>query len=558
MKLKYLNDKVSVSEQIAIEDLEELKRLHVSIVICNRPDDEEPDQIRFDEIEAAAHLLRMKAIHMPFKGDEMSVDDINDLLCILKTYERIHLYCRSGARSSTLWALAGMRVGYHESTILDNVNDAGYKLDAPSLNKLLATKLGVNSGHDGVDCFDVVIVGGGSGGLSACASLRKRNKEISIAIIEPSDTIYYQPGWTMVGGGVFHVSSTKKRIKNFIPKSARWIQYSVKSFSPNKNAIMLEDDTVIRYRQLIVSAGLELNWSAIEGLEETLGKNAVTSNYRYDLAPYTWQLVQQTKAGKAIFTQPPMPIKCAGAPQKAMYLSSDYWYDNDLTSKVNVQFFSSGEGIFGVKDYVPALNSYLKKYQITTNFQHTLFKVDGDKQIAYFKTTDTDGLEQIVQSNFDMLHVCPPQRAPEFIRSSTLADAAGWLDVDQATLVHKSFANIWGIGDVTNTPNAKTLAAVRKQVPVVAQNLIATLKGARPTAVYSGYGSCPLTVERGKIILAEFDYSGKHTPTFPNWLNDGIKPTRFAWFLKEKILPYVYWRQMLKGVEWFTKPKQIK
>ena len=156
-----------------------------------------------------------------------------------------------------------------------------------------------------------------------------------------------------------------------------------------------------------------------------------------------------------------------------------------------------------------------------------------------------------------MIHVVPPQQAPDFIRASPLADAAGWVDVDQGTLRHKAFANIWALGDVMNAPNAKTAAAARKQAPIVANNVLKDMGFATANAAYDGYGSCPLTVERGKIVFAEFGYGGKLLPTFPKWLIDEQKPSRLAWLLKERVLPPIYWHAMLKGKEWYAKPELI-
>ena len=150
------------------------------------------------------------------------------------------------------------------------------------------------------------------------------------------------------------------------------------------------------------------------------------------------------------------------------------------------------------------------------------------------------------------------EEGQDFIRVSPLADAAGWIDVDPASLRHKSFENIWGLGDAGNTTNAKTAAAARKQAPVVAHNVLAARGAAKGQARYDGYGSCPLTVERGKIVLAEFGYGGVLKPSFPKILLDGTKPSRAAWFLKERMLPPIYWKAMLKGREWLAQPEPIK
>lgn len=406
--------------------------------------------------------------------------------------------------------------------------------------------------------YDVVVVGAGTGGIAVTASLLKRKPHLKIAILDSATQHYYQPGWTMVGGGVFDAATTRRETKQLIPRGATWIKQAVAAFAPADNKVILQDGSDLHYGQLVVAAGLKLDWSAIEGLTETLGKNGVTSNYRYDLAPYTWELVQGLKQGKAIFTQPPMPIKCAGAPQKAMYLSADHWLKQGRLKDIDVHFYLAAGVLFGVAAYVPALMEYVDKYNAHLHFGHSLYKVDGTNKRAWFKSKNDAEEEIITETDFDMLHVCPSQCAPDFMRNSVLADSAGWMDVNQHSLQHKRFDNIWGLGDVTNTPNAKTMAAVRKQAPIVARNLCDVLQGKPPSCGYDGYGSCPLTVERGKIVLAEFGYGGKLLPTFPTWVNNGLEPTKRAWFLKARVLPSVYWHAMLKGREWLVAPRTLK
>lgn len=406
--------------------------------------------------------------------------------------------------------------------------------------------------------IEVLIIGAGAGGISVAASLRARKPDLRIALVDPAETHYYQPGWTMVGGGIFTANQTAKSMRSLMPKGVEWIQSAVAEFEPEKNQVVLKDQSRIEYQRLIVAPGLKLNWAGIEGLEETLGNNGVTSNYRFDLAPYTWKLVQNMKSGRALFTQPPMPIKCAGAPQKAMYLSGDHWFKNGMLPNIDIQFMNAGGVLFGVKDYVPALMEYVKKYDASLNFFYNLIAVDGPNKTATFEVKEPEQEPRKVTVEFDMMHVCPPQTAPDFIKASPLADAGGWLDVDQTTLKHAKFENIWGLGDVMNTPNAKTAAAARKQAPIVAENVVADIAGQSPSHGYDGYGSCPLTVERGKIVLAEFGYGGVLKPTFPKKVLDGTTPTRAAWFLKETVLPPMYWSGMLKGHEWLAKPERIQ
>ena len=404
--------------------------------------------------------------------------------------------------------------------------------------------------------YDVVIVGGGASGGGVAASLLKRQPSLKIAIIEPADQHFYQPAWTLVGGGAFDIEDTVRPMVDCLPKKAKWLKAMATSFDPEQNTVNTDVAGAIKYKQLIIAPGLKLNWDAITGLTDTLGKNGVTSNYRFDLAPYTWQLTQELKSGKAIFTQPPMPIKCAGAPQKAMYLSCSEWESNGALKDIDIEFNNAGAVLFGVATFVPPLMKYIERYQAKLCFNSTLIAVDGPAKKAWFDVKDADGNVTKVEKSFDMLHVVPPQTAPDFIKQSPLANADGWVDVNQSTLQHNKYKNIFSLGDACSSPNAKTVAAVRQQIVVVAENLLAAKASMPLPKTYYGYGGCPLTVEKGKIILAEFGFGGTLLPTF-SFMN-AVAPSRLFWLLKKYILPWVYWDCMLKGREWLAEPKHPK
>lgn len=555
MDLKKLTEELSVSPQIAIADVGRLAAAGFRSIIVNRPDAEGPDQPTFASISAAAQAAGMEARYLPVEtGKVAEADGAAFGEALHQMPKPILAYCRSGMRSTTLWALS--QSGEQPAPdILARAKAAGYDLAAlaPRLAGATATNGGQSASHD------IVIVGGGAAGIAVAASLMARAKGLDIAIIEPADVHYYQPGWTLVGAGVFQPEQTRRDMASLIPPGVTRIKGAAATFDPERHALVLEGGRSVAYKKLIVAPGLKLNWAGIEGLEETLGENGVTSNYRYDLAPYTWKLVQELKGGKALFTQPPMPIKCAGAPQKALYLSCDQWLRQGTLKNTSVEFLNAGPVLFGVADYVPPLMEYIQKYGVRLSFGHALFKIDGPAKKAWFKKAGSDGSVEIIERSFDMIHVTPPQIAPDFIRASPLANEAGWIDVDQGTLRHKKFPDIYALGDGMSAPNAKTAAAARKQAPVVAANVLRDmgLASEKRDAIYDGYGSCPLTVERGKIVLAEFGYGGKRLPSFPKWLIDDLKPSKLAWFLKERILPPIYWQAMLKGREWLAKPDHV-
>ena len=250
------------------------------------------------------------------------------------------------------------------------------------------------------------------------------------------------------------------------------------------------------------------------------------------------------------------PGQQAGAPQKAMYLSCDIWRRAGLLPGIDVEFHNAGAVLFGVSTYVPALMDYIARYGIDLRLESNLVAVDGARRVATFECK-RDGRTETIERAFDMLHVVPPHVSHDWVAKSPLAAPSGFIDVDEATLRHKRYDDVFALGDGAGTSNAKTAAAARQQAPVVAVNVLAALEGKPPAADYDGYGSCPLTVERGKIVLAEFGYGGKLLPTFPKWLVDGARPTRAAWFLKERMLPPLYWQGMLKGRELLARPHRI-
>ncbi|KZL18272.1 Beta-lactamase hydrolase-like protein [Pseudovibrio axinellae] len=554
MDIRSISATLSVSPQITVADLQRIADLGFRSIVCNRPDGEGADQPVFDEIAVAAKKLGLEARYLPVISGKVLDEDAAAFGSLMQEVPKpVLAYCRTGTRCATLWSLS-QSDAMSVADILAASKSAGY--DMAGVVRRIAN--GGKTPTDRADAsFDVVVVGGGAAGIAVAASLKSRKSDLEIAVIDPADIHYYQPGWTMVGGGVFKAPQTAKTMGSLIPRGVHWIKSAVAAFEPQDNAVILDGCRVVKYDRLVVCPGLKLDWHKVEGLVETLGKHGVTSNYRYDLAPYTWELVNGMKEGRALFTQPPMPIKCAGAPQKALYLSGDHWRKQGVLKNIDIQFHNAGGVLFGVKDYVPALEEYINLYNADLNFFNNLVAIDGPAKKAWFDVAKPNTPVERVEVDFDMIHVCPPQCAPDFIRVSPLADAAGWVDVDQITLRHKSYDNIWSLGDVMNAPNAKTAAAARMQAPIVASNLVADIEGHSPKAQYNGYGSCPLTVERGKIVLAEFGYGGTLLPSFPSWMIDGTKPTRAAWILKEQILPPVYWWAMLRGKEWMAKPEKV-
>ena len=388
----------------------------------------------------------------------------------------------------------------------------------------------------------IVIVGGGTAGISVAARLCNAIGDPDIAIIEPSETHYYQPLWTLAGGGVVDKQKSARAESGLIPSGATWIRDSVVKLDPEHNRVVTADGQTIGYDHLVVACGIELNWEGVKGLAGAVGKNDVCSNYDWETVDYTWKTIQNFKGGTALFTMPPPPIKCAGAPQKIMYLADDTFRKRGVRDGSNIVFAAGTPGIFSAPDYAKSLNKVVERKGIETRYQHVLIELRPEAREAVFEDRANDNAEVVIK--YDMLHVTPPQRAPQVVRESPLADEAGWLKVDKHTLQSPDYDNVFAIGDASSLPTSKTGAAIRKQAPVLVENLLAKINGATGNASYDGYTACPLVTGYGKLIMAEFDYDLKPTPSFPF---DQTKERWSMYQVKKHVLPPFYWRRMLKG-----------
>lgn len=406
----------------------------------------------------------------------------------------------------------------------------------------------------------ILVIGGGTAGIMTAAQLLRQKKATDVAIIEPADTHYYQPAWTLVGAGTFDFDKTARPMSSVIPKGATWIQDKATGFDPEKNTVHTESQGDLTYDYLVVAPGLEYDYSLVPGLGEAIDKGVVCSNYTD--SKHTWEVLKNFKGGTALFTQPTTPIKCGGAPQKIMYLAESYFRKSGVKNKTDIVFATAGTIIFGVPEIAKTLMEVVDRKDINLRFGYQLKKVDGPNQIAWYSFADhekeynhkdvkieKDG--ELTGIHYDMMHTAPPSVAPKFIKDSVLVNEAGWVDVDHQTMQHTKYANIFGLGDVAALPTAKTGAAIRKQVPIVVDNIDLLIKHHKiGNMAYNGYSSCPLVTDYGKMVLAEFDYNNNFTPD-PKLKQmlvfDSSKESWRLWMLKKYGLPYLYWNKMMKG-----------
>jgi len=392
---------------------------------------------------------------------------------------------------------------------------------------------------------EILIVGGGTAGITVAAMLRNKPNAPGATIIEPSEKHYYQPIWTLVGAGVFPREISVRDEADFIPPGVAWIKDYVETFQPEKNAVTLRSGEQHTYDYLVVAPGIQIDWDKIPGLKEGLAKagSGVCSNYTYDTVNTTWEALRNLKKGRAVFTAPSTPIKCGGAPQKIMYLAADYVRKHGLQNKVEVMFATAGTIIFGVPKYRVTLEKVVKRYGIKTEFFQELVEIKVAEKVAVFEHRQSG---EKTEMEYEMLHVTPPQSSPDFIKKSPLANEAGFVSVDKFTMQHTRYPNIFSCGDASSLPTSKTGAAVRKQAPILVSNLMAAMQGRPLEGAYDGYTSCPIVTGYGSLILAEFDYNNEPMESFPF---DQSQERYSMYALKAYALPQMYWHGMLRGRE---------
>lgn len=401
--------------------------------------------------------------------------------------------------------------------------------------------------HTGTSCtaknhYEVLVLGGGSGGITMATRMKRKVGAENVAIVEPSERHFYQPIWTLVGAGAKQLSSSGRPTASVIPSGVEWIQARVAELNPDKSSIRTDSGKEISYKYLIIALGIQLDYEKIKGLPEGFAHPKIGSNYSFKTVEKTWKALQDFKEGNAIFTFPNTPVKCAGAPQKIMYLSEAYFRKTGKRSKANIIFNTSLGTIFGVKKYADALQEIIRERNLTVNYKQNLIEVRADKQEAVFENLDKPGETQVF--SYEMLHVTPPMSSPDVLKASPVADSAGWVDVDKETLQHKKYPNVFGIGDCTNLPTSKTAAAVAAQSGILDRTISQIMKNQKPMKKYDGYTSCPLVTGYNRVILAEFDYRAQPLETFPF---DQSKERLLMYLMKADMMPFLYWNIMLRG-----------
>lgn len=409
----------------------------------------------------------------------------------------------------------------------------------------------------------IVVVGGGAAGISTAAKLLRWLENPDITIIDPSDLHYYQPGFTLIGGGVYGADDVYKKQADCIPDGAKWIKDSVVEIDPSKNKISTLKSGTVPYDFLVLAPGIQINWDGVEGISrETLGEGDAHCIYDHQGAVRTWQGMQKfaKNGGKGLFFDTYTKHKCGGAPKKICMLAEHLSRKLGTREKLDFNYCTASRELYDVPFFTKRLLEIYKERNIPVSTRTKLKGIDTSTKTAYFQTevpskTDPSKTEILEKKEgYDFIHFLPPMTAPDFVKKSGLSietgkrAAEGWAAVDKHTLVHPKYSNIIVLGDASALPTSKTSAAVRKQYPIAARNLISIMEGKAPEEKYDGYAACPIVTDYGHVLMCEFDYAKEPEISFPLSLFDMSKESRIAWFLKVYALKPMYFYGMLNGL----------
>ena len=396
----------------------------------------------------------------------------------------------------------------------------------------------------------IVIVGAGAAGVAAANRLVRATDGARITIIDSRQRHLYQPGLTLVATGIWKPGKVIDSNARYLPRSIDWLQDSVAEFDPEASRVLTAAGRSVDYDYLLVTTGLKVDFDAVAGMHpDLIGREGIACVYDTpEHAERSWSMIDQyvNSGGVGLFTRGPGGIKCAGAPLKIAMLTEDLARERGRRDSLEMVYNAPGDGLFSQPDMDQFLKREFPDRGIRINWHHRLIGIEPELRRASFATPE--GTQRI---DYDFIHVVPPMRAPDALADSPLAWQDGpfaadgdWLEVDQYSMQHRRYPNVFGAGDCVGTPIGKTAASVKAQVPVAVNNLIDALRDREMKASYNGYTSCPLITGRGRGILVEFDYALNMVPSFPF-----INPYRehwVPWVMKDRMLLPAY-NAMLRG-----------
>lgn len=387
---------------------------------------------------------------------------------------------------------------------------------------------------------DVVVVGGGNAGISLAARLRRDGCR-DVAVVEPKTVHEYRPLLSFVAGGTATLEDLRRPQADVVPPGCRWYADRVTAVQPEQRLVRLAGGRELTYGDLVLCPGSHVDWDAVPGAAAAVRTSSAATSYLPELAPRTWEMLSTTTSGRVVFAISTRHVPCAPVGMKPLFMAADHWRRTGVLDGIDIELLVEGPVLVGQPRADRELRAVAREYGVVVRTGTTVDAVDAETRTLSLSTPD--GADELA---YDVLYLAPPHRAHGWVARSGLADADsdGFVAVDPQTLQHVAHPRVWGLGDAATVGTMPSGGALRRQVPVVAHNIRARRTG-RPWRRYDGYTVAPVATSRSRLLLAEFDRTGKAEPTFP--FPDLVRPRRSVLLFDRYLEKHVYWRRLLRG-----------
>lgn len=399
----------------------------------------------------------------------------------------------------------------------------------------------------------ILIIGGGAEGVAMAAALHRELPKATLTLVEPSEEHCYRAGLHLVATSFWKAKDISKREAEVLPSGLRWIQESVAGIDACQNQVELVSGEVIRYDFLVLVPELKRDWSSVPGLDDhVLGQGRLHSIDTPEAAAQARSAIQELvrTGGRGIFVNGPTQMASDGVSQSLCLLTENFASRRQTRSRLTFDYYTATDDLFDIPFYTPRLEQIFKDRQIGVSTAFKLTGVEASASKAIFEDLRTG---ETHSEGFDCLLVAPMLSAPDFVRQSGLGwsegdfAAGGWVMVDPKTLIHRDHANIIAFGDAAGLSSAKTLGAIKSQLPVALANLSSLIMDQAPSATYNGYTCCPILTDEGHALMCEYDDSRRPTPTFPYSLFSPAEEQRLGWIITRYLQKPCYFHLTLRG-----------
>lgn len=392
-----------------------------------------------------------------------------------------------------------------------------------------------------VQHHDVVVVGGGNGGVSLAARLLRDGVE-DVALVSDRAVHAYRPLLSYVGGGQARMAELERSMRQVLPEACTWGHDTVTAVDPRRSLVHTRSGRVLGYTRLVLAPGLTEDWDATAGLRAAYEQGWAASTYVTSAAARVWPALRGLRSGRVVFSVPPEPAPCAPTALKPLFLACDHWRRRGVLDDVDVRLVLPGEGVTGVGRVDAVVDAALERYGVRVHRRARVGAVDpAARRVTVVGPAGEESVDDV-----SFAHVVPRYRAPRWLAAGDLAvdPDPGLVDIDPTTLRHRRHEAVWALGDAAAVGVQPSGGALRPQVDVLARNLAAAARGEELTS-YDGYTVAPVTLARRRLVLAEFDRAGRLRPSVP--VVDLLRPRLTSWLVDRYVLPVLYFRRILRG-----------